>query len=62
MSSREFIENRVQVGTGGRKRSTGCVANLPYDTKQVLTFSDPTSWALWRLSLVLKEIVEKLEP
>jgi len=62
MNSKEFIESRDQVGAEGRKRATGRVTNLPHGAQQALTVDSPTSWALWRLSLVLKEISENLEP
>jgi len=62
MNPKEFIENLDQVGAEGRKRATGRVTNLPHEAQQALTADSPTSWALWRLSLVLKEISENSEP
>ena len=62
MKPKNFIDNRDQVGAEGRKRATGRVTNLPHEAQKALTTNSPTSWALWRLSLVLKEISENLEP
>jgi len=62
MNPKKSIENRVQVGAEGRKRATDLVTNLPHEAQQALTTDSPTSWELWRLSLVLKEIAENLEP
>ena len=62
MNPKDFIENPDQVGAEGRKRATGRVNNLPHEAQQALTADSPTSWALWRLSLVLKEISENLKP
>ncbi len=62
MNPKEFIENRDQVVAGGRKRATGRVTHLPHENQPAFIADSPTSWALWRLSLVLKEISENLEP
>jgi hypothetical protein len=62
MNPKEFIETPEQVGAKVRKRATGRVTNLPHEAQQALTADSPTNWALWRLSLVLKEISENLEP
>jgi len=62
VNPKEFIENPDQVGAEGRKRATGRVTNQPYGAQQALTANSPTSWALWRLSLVLKEISENFKP
>ena len=62
MNPKEFIENRDQVVAGGRKQATGCVTHLPHENQPAFIADSPTSWALWRLSLVLKEISENLEP
>ena len=61
MNPKEFIKNPDRVSAEGRKRAMGRVTNLPHGA---LTFTpdSPTSWALWRLSLVLKDISEDLEP
>ena len=62
MNPKESIENPNQVGAEGRKRATGLVTNLPHEGQQALTADSPTSRALWRLSLVLKEIAGNSEP
>ncbi len=62
MNPKEFIETPGQVGAEGRKRATGRVNNLPHEAQQALTADSPTSWALWRLSLVLKEIAGNSKP
>jgi hypothetical protein len=62
MNPKEFIETPNQVGAKGRNRTIGRVTNPPHNAQQALTADSPTSWALWRLSLVLKEISENLEP
>jgi hypothetical protein len=50
------------VGAEGGKRTTGRVTNLPHEAQQALNANSPKSWALWHLSLVLKEISENSEP
>jgi hypothetical protein len=62
MNPKESIESRDQVGAEGQKRATGRVNNLPHEGQQALTADSPTSWALWRLSLVLKEIAGNSKP
>jgi len=61
MNQKEFIEYCDQVGAGGRKTTIGRVTGLPHEDQPVLTADSPTSWALWRLSFVLREIAETLE-
>ena len=62
MNPKKFIENRDQVVAGGRKQATGRVTNLPHEGQPAFIADSPTRWALWRLSLVLKEIAENSEP
>jgi len=62
MNPKEFIENPDQVGAEGQKRATGRVIDLPHEGQPALIADSPTSWALWRLSLVLKEIAGNSEP
>ena len=62
MNQKEFIEYCDQVVAGGRKRATGRVTKLSHEGQPAFIADSPTSWALWRLSLVLKEIVENFEP
>lgn len=62
MNPKAFIEYCDRVGAERRKRATGRVTNLPHGAQQALTADSPTSWALWRLSLVLKEISENFKP
>jgi hypothetical protein len=61
MNPKESIESRDQVGAEGQKRATGRVNNLPHEGQQALIADSPTSRALWRLSLVLKEISKNSE-
>ena len=62
MNPKEFIENRDQVGAEGRKRTTGRVTDLPHEGQPAFIADSPKSRALWRLSLVLKEIAGNSEP
>lgn len=62
MNSKEFIEIPDQESNRGQKQTTGLMTNLSHEAQQALTANSPTNWALWRLSLVLKEIAENLEP
>lgn len=61
MSPKEFIEKPNQVGAEKGKRVTGHMSNLSPET-QAFKGDSPAGWALWRLSLVLKEISDNLEP
>jgi len=61
MNLKEFSENRDQVSAEGPKQATGHGTYLSHETEQVLTADSPTSWALWCLSLILKEISQNLE-
>ncbi len=61
MNPKKFIEYRDQVVAGGRKQTIGRVTNLPHEDQPAFIADSPTRRALWRLSLVLKEISENLE-
>jgi len=62
MNLKEFIENRDQVVAGGRKQATVRVTHLPHENQPAFITDSSKSWALWRLSLVLKEISENSKP
>ena len=62
MNPKAFIEYCDRVGAEGRKRATGRVTNLPHEGQPAFIADSPTSWALWRLSLVLKEIAGNSKP
>ena len=57
----KIIENRDQVDAKGRKTTIGRVTGLSQEAQPVLTADSPTNSALWRLSLVLREIAENLQ-
>jgi len=60
MNRKKFPEYCDQLITGGRKQTIGRVAGLSHEDQPVLTADSATSWALWRLSLILREIAESL--
>ena len=62
MNPKEFIENRDQVGAKGSNRTNGCVTHLPHENQPAFIADSSTSRALWRLSLVLKEIAGNSKP
>lgn len=62
MNPKEFIENRDQAGAGGRKQATGRVTHLLHESQLAFIADSSNSRALWRLSLVLKEIAENSKP
>lgn len=61
MNSKEPIENNEQGSTEARKQAIDRMTNPPYETHQEFTADSPSNWALWSLSLVLKEISENSE-
>jgi hypothetical protein len=60
MNPKEFTKKPDQVGAERGKRATGRMSNLPQEA-QAPNGDSPAGWALWRLSLVLKEISGNLE-
>jgi hypothetical protein len=62
MIQKEFIENRDQVGAEGRKQATVRVTHLTHENQPAFIADSSKSRALWRLSLVLKEIAGNSKP
>lgn len=62
MNPKKFIEYCDQVVAGGRKQTIGRVIDLPHEGQPAFIADSPKSRALWRLSLVLKEIAGNSKP
>jgi len=62
MNPKKFIENRDQVVAGGRKQATVRVTHLTHENQPAFIADNSKSRALWRLSLVLKEIAGNSKP
>jgi len=62
MNRKEITKYPLDHGAEGRETTIGRVTNLPHEGPSVFIGDSPVSSALWRLSLVLKEIAENLEP
>lgn len=61
MNRKEFTKYPLDHSGEGRETTIGRMTSLPHEGLPALTANSPTSSALWRLSLVLREIAESLE-
>jgi len=61
MDSEKPIEKNENGNAEARKRASDCIPNPPRETWQEFTADDPENWALWCLSLILREISENSE-